>query len=252
MASERTTGHTALVTGGTGGLGAAIARALHDAGHAVLVSHSPGNARVRAWLDAQAAEGYRFAAYSGDVADEASCRDMVERIHADGHAVDILVNNAGITRDGSFRKMAKDKWDAVLRTNLDSLFNVTRPLIDDMLERGWGRVVNISSVNGEKGQFGQTNYAAAKAGIHGFTKALAQEVARKGVTVNSVSPGYVETPMTRAMPDEVRERTVASVPVGRIGQPADIARAVAFLTADDAGYITGATLPVNGGLFMSF
>ena len=250
MASERSTGHTALVTGGTGGLGAAIARALHDAGHAVLVTHSPGNARIHAWLEAQAADGYRFAAYAGDVADEASCRDMVERIHADGHAVDILVNNAGITRDGSFRKMAKDKWDAVLRTNLDSMFNVTRPLIDGMLERGWGRVINISSINGDKGQFGQTNYAAAKAGIHGFTKALALEVARKGVTVNTVSPGYLATQMVMDVPEDVRNQIIAGIPVGRLGQPEEIAALVAFVASRHAGFLTGSNLSMNGGQHM--
>ena len=176
----------------------------------------------------------------------------MQAVHDQHGAVDILVNNAGITRDATLRKMEKAQWDAVLGVNLDSVFNLCRHVVDGMQARGFGRVVNISSVSGQTGNFGQTNYAAAKAGLHGFTMALAREVASKGVTVNSVSPGYVETPMTQAMPSDVRARTVASVPVGRIGQPGDIARAVAFLSADDAGYITGANLPVNGGLFMSF
>ena len=166
---------TALVTGGTGGLGEAIARALHDAGHTVLVIHSPGNSSIGAWLETQAGEGYTFAAYGADVADHGSCLELADRIQADGHRVDILVNNAGITRDATFRKLSYADWDAVLRVNLDSVFNVTRPLIDGMLERGWGRFVNIASINGSKGQFGQANYSAAKAGMHGFTKALAQE-----------------------------------------------------------------------------
>lgn len=170
---------TALVTGGNRGLGQAIARALHDAGHAVIVTHTPGNRKVAGWLQEQAAQGYAFEAYGVDVSDHESTHAFAGRVHADGRQVDILVNNAGITRDSTFRKLDKAGWDAVLRTNLDSLFNVTKPFIDLMAERGWGRIVNISSINGSKGQFGQTNYSAAKAGVHGFTKALAQEVARK-------------------------------------------------------------------------
>ena len=245
-------GRTALVTGGNRGLGAAIARALDDAGHRVIITHTPGNEKVAAWLDAQDTKGYRFVAYGVDVGDWESTQALARQIQADGHHVDILVNNAGITRDATLRKMDKAQWDAVIGVNLDSVFNLCRHAVDGMQARGFGRIVNISSVSGQTGNFGQVNYAAAKAGLHGFSMSLAREVARKGVTVNSVSPGYVETPMTRAMPDEVRERTVASVPVGRIGQPADIARAVAFLTADDAGYITVANVPVYGGLFMSF
>ena len=166
---------TALVTGGSGGLGEAIARALHDAGHTVLIVHSPGNASIGAWLKTQAGEGYDFAAYGADVADHARCQELADRIHTDGHRIDILVNNAGITRDATFRKLSYTDWDAVLRVNLDSVFNVTRPFIDGMLDRGWGRIINISSINGSKGQFGQTNYSAAKAGMHGFTKALVQD-----------------------------------------------------------------------------
>ena len=171
----------------------------------MLIVHSPGNASIGAWLKTQAGEGYDFAAYGADVADHASCQELAGLIQADGHHIDILVNNAGITRDATFRKLSYADWDAVLRVNLDSVFNVTRPFIDGMLERGWGRIVNISSINGSKGQFGQTNYSAAKAGMHGFTKALAQEVARKGVTVNTVSPGYLDTKMVTSMSEEFED-----------------------------------------------
>jgi acetoacetyl-CoA reductase len=245
------TSRTALVTGGTGGLGRAIARALHDQGHTVLVTHSPGNDHVRAWLDEQAAQGYRFQAYGTDVADEAACLAMAERIRADGHRVDILVNNAGITRDGTFRKMRKPAWDSVLRTNLDSMFNVTHPFVDDMAEAGWGRIVNIASINGSKGQFGQTNYAAAKAGIHGFTKSLALELARKGITVNTVSPGYMDTAMVAAVPHDVLESQIISqIPVGRLGRPEEIGALVAFVCSDLAAFMTGANLAMNGGQHM--
>ncbi len=233
-----------------GGLGEAITRTLYEHGHTVLVTHSPGNDHVAAWLERQAADGYRFAAYGADVADEASCLDMAGRIAADGHAVDILVNNAGITRDGTFRKMSKVNWDAVLRTNLDSVFNVTRPLIEGMLERGWGRIVNISSINGDKGQFGQANYAAAKAGIHGFTKSLAQEVARKGVTVNTVSPGYLATKMVTSVPEEVLNRIVADIPVGRLGKPEEIAALIAFIVSEAGAFMTGSNVSMNGGQHM--
>ncbi|MEL1263799.1 acetoacetyl-CoA reductase [Pseudoxanthomonas putridarboris] len=243
-------GRTALVTGGMGGLGEAVARVLHDRGHTVLVAHSPGNDHVHAWLERQAADGYAFTAYAVDVADEASCQALAAKIQADGHTVDILVNNAGITRDGVFRKMSKVNWDAVLRTNLDSVFNVTRPVIEGMLERGWGRIVNISSINGSKGQFGQTNYSAAKAGMHGFTKALAQEVAKKGVTVNTVSPGYLATRMVTAVPQEVLERIVAGIPVGRLGEPEEIAELVAFIASDAAAFMTGSNVSMNGGQHM--
>jgi acetoacetyl-CoA reductase len=242
---------TALVTGGLGGLGEVIARALHDAGHTVLVTHSPHNDHVGTWLDAQAGGGYRFSAYGVDVADFDTCQRMAERIHADGHVVDILVNNAGITRDGTFRKMDKPNWDAVLRTNLDSVFNVTKPFIDGMVERRWGRVVSIASINGSKGQFGQTNYAAAKAGIHGFTKSLALEVARKGVTVNTVSPGYLETKMVMAVPKDVLDSQIISqIPVGRLGRPAEIAALVSFICSEAAAFMTGSNVSMNGGQHM--
>jgi len=241
----------ALITGGTSGLGQAIARRLHDAGHTVLVTHHAGSDGADQWLDTQAAEGYRFKVYEVDVSDYDSCQEAARRIEADGFQVDILVNNAGITRDGTFRKLGKDKWDAVLRTNLDSMFNMTKPFTDGMAERGWGRIVNISSVNGTKGQFGQTNYSAAKAGIQGFTKALAQELARKGVTVNAVSPGYVATAMVEAVDPEILEKQIVSqIPMGRLGKPDEVAALVAFLSSEDAGYITGANIAINGGMHM--
>lgn len=242
---------TALVTGGLGGLGEAIAHALHDAGHVVLVTHSPENDHVEAWLASQASEGYHFKAYRVDVADCASARQLAARIEADGHTVDILVNNAGITRDATFRKLNWEDWNAVLRTNLDSLYNITKPFIDGLVARGWGRIVNISSINGSKGQFGQTNYAAAKAGMHGFTKSLALEVAKKGVTVNTVSPGYLNTPMVAKVPKDVlASQTIAHIPVGRLGEPREIAALIAYVVGEDAGFMTGANLAINGGQHM--
>ena len=245
-----TTQRTALVTGGNRGLGAAIARALRDAGHRVIVTHTPGNITIGQWQQAQATQGYSFATYGVDVSDYESTQELARRIHAEGHRIDILVNNAGITRDATLRKLDKAGWDAVLRTNLDSMFNVTKPFIDPMVERGWGRIVNISSINGSKGQFGQTNYSAAKAGVHGFTKALAQEVARKGVTVNTVSPGYLATEMVMAVREDVRRKIVDAIPVGRLGQPAEIAALVAFIASEAAAFMTGSNVAMNGGQHM--
>ena len=241
----------AVVTGGIGGLGTEICRHLAQQGRQVIAVDLGGSDdRLTRFFSATAGHDVSFEA--ADVGDPASCAALVERIGAVHGGIDILVNAAGITRDARLVKMEQAQWDDVLRVNLDSVFNLCRLVVEGMCERGFGRIVNISSVNGQTGQFGQTNYAAAKAGMHGFTMALAREVARRGVSVNSVSPGYIDTEMTRAVREDVRQQIVASIPGGRIGQPADIARVVAFLCGDDADYVTGANLPVNGGLFMSF
>ena len=210
-----------------------------------------GEVEAASAQDAQDTKGYRFTAYGVDVGDWESTQALARQIQADGHHVDILVNNAGITRDATLRKMDKAGWDAVLRTNLDSMFNVTKPFIDPMVERGWGRVINVASINGSKGQFGQTNYSAAKAGVHGFTKALAQEVARKGVTVNTVSPGYLATEMVMAVREDVRQKVIEAIPVGRLGQPDEIAALVAFIASDAAAFMTGSNVAMNGGQHMS-
>ncbi|OOG63474.1 beta-ketoacyl-ACP reductase [Rhodanobacter sp. B04] len=246
-----TANHVALVSGGMGGIGEAIAKVLHDAGHTVLVTHSPHNDHVGSWLEHQAALGYQYKAYPVDVAEFASCQCMAEAVAQDGYKVDILVNNAGITRDGRFLKMSKDDWDAVMHTDLDSMFNVTKQFCGGMVERGWGRIVNIGSINGTKGQFGQCNYAAAKAGIHGFTESLALEVARHGVTVNTVSPGYTATHMVSAVPREVLEtKIIPLIPVGRLGQPEEIAALVGFICTDAAAFMTGSNVAMNGGQHM--
>jgi acetoacetyl-CoA reductase len=242
---------TAVVSGGIGGLGTAICIALARAGCKVIAADLGGNGgRIDAFRDETCGLGIDFAAL--DVTDFAACGALVREIEAAHGALDILVNAAGITRDTTLRKMEPAQWDAVLGVNLGGVFNLCRHAVEGMAARGFGRIVNISSVNGQTGQFGQTNYSAAKAGVHGFSMALARETARKGVTVNTVSPGYCDTPMVAAVAEEVRAQIIAGIPVGRLGSPADIARAVCFLAADDAGYITGANLPVNGGYFMSF
>jgi acetoacetyl-CoA reductase len=239
----------ALVTGGMGGIGTAICHALADAGMTVVTTYSrPG--RETQWLADQKERGYSFHAYPCDVADYESCQALAARIQAEVGSVDVLVNNAGITRDTTFRKMSKVDWDAVMRTDLDSVFNVTKPFIEGMVDRGFGRVINISSINGQKGQFGQTNYSAAKAGMHGFTKALAQEVAKKGVTVNTISPGYIATEMVMAVKEEVRNAIIAGIPIGRLGAPEEVAALVAFLAGPNAGFITGANIAINGGQHM--
>jgi acetoacetyl-CoA reductase len=241
----------AVVTGGIGGLGTAICRSLAQAGRRVIaLDLGASNARIAEFDAAVAGLDIRFEPL--DVTDFDACGTVVRSIEAREGSLDILVNAAGITRDGTLRKMDKAQWDAVLGVNLDGVFNLCRHAVEGMATRGFGRIVNISSVNGQTGQFGQTNYAAAKAGMHGFTMSLAREVARKGVTVNSVSPGYCATAMVMALSDEIRANIVANVPVGRLGEPDEIARTVSFLAADDAGFITGANIPVNGGLFMSF
>ena len=241
----------AVVTGGIGGLGTEICIALARAGRRVVAADLGGREdRITGFR--QATDGQDIHFEPVDVSDFDACGALVDKVESEHGSVDILVNAAGITRDTTLRKMDRVQWDAVMNVNLDSVFHMCRHAVDGMAARGFGRVVNISSVNGQTGQFGQTNYSAAKAGMHGFTMALAREVARKGVTVNSVSPGYCETALVMAMPEEVRNGIVDKVPVGRLGRPDEIARTVEFLTADDAGFITGANIPVNGGLFMSF
>jgi acetoacetyl-CoA reductase len=238
----------ALVTGGTGGIGEAISVKLHDAGYTVIVTYSPHNTGIDKWVAHMEADGRRFHACGVDVADYESCSTCVARILADVGPVDILVNNAGITRDASFKKLDKVNWDTVIRTNLDSVFNMTKPVCDGMVERGWGRIINISSIIGSKGGFGQTNYAAAKAGMHGFTKSLALEVARKGVTVNTISPGFIATRMVMAVPQDVLDtKIIPQIPVGRLGQPAEVAALVLYLCSREAGFLTGANIAINGG-----
>ncbi len=240
----------ALVTGGMGGLGEAICKALADDGCTVVANCLPNFPPMADWLAKTKKEGYDFKVAEGDVGDFDSCVKMMAKVAAEIGPVDILVNNAGITRDGMFRKMGKGDWDSVMATNLDSVFNVTQQCLAGMAERGWGRVINMSSVNGVKGQLGQANYSAAKAGILGFTKAIAQEVAKKGVTVNAIAPGYIGTDMVMAIKQEVRDSIIATIPVGRLGKPEEIAALVSYLASDLSGFMTGATLNINGGLHM--
>ncbi len=243
------TGKLAYVTGGMGGIGTSICQRLARDGYTVIAGCGPSR-NFQEWLDAQAALGYSFHASVGNVSDwdstVAAFKDITDRFGP----VDVLVNNAGITRDGLFRKMTQDDWRAVMDTNLNSLFNVTKQVIEGMVEREWGRIINISSVNGQKGQFGQTNYSTAKAGIHGFTMALAQEVASKGVTVNTISPGYIGTDMVRAIRPDVLEKIVATIPVKRLGTPDEIGSMVAWLASEESGFATGADFSLNGGLHM--
>ena len=239
----------AYVTGGMGGIGTTMCQRLHRDGFVVVAGCGPSRDTAK-WLGEQKALGFEFHPSMGNVGDWDSTVSAFQKVRAEVGPVDVLVNNAGITRDGMFRKMTRADWDAVIETNLTSLFNVTKQVIDGMVERGWGRVINISSVNGEKGQFGQTNYSAAKAGMHGFTMALAQEVASKGVTVNTVSPGYIATEMVKKIRQEVLDKIVAGIPVKRLGTPDDIASIVAWLASDESGFATGADFSVNGGLHM--
>jgi acetoacetyl-CoA reductase len=251
MHDDKAKTKVALVTGGMGGLGTAICRRLHDAGFRVAATYSPDNPTPEAWLSAQRDDGYRFHAYKVDVTDYADCEWMMQKLLAEMGRLDVLVNNAGITRDRSLRKMSLDDWQAVMRADLDSVFNLSKQAIEPMMTRRWGRVVNISSVNGQQGAFGQVNYAAAKAGMHGFTKALALEMARHGVTVNTVSPGYLRTRMVEAVPSEVmNERILPQIPMGRLGEPDEVAALVAYLASDEAGFMTGANLAINGGQHM--
>ena len=241
----------ALVTGAMGGLGTAICQELAKAGHKVVAAYHPQFDNKDEWLKEQEAAGFKdFIPVAGDVADIASVQAMVADAEAKAGPIDILVNNAGITRDKMFAKMERDQWDAVIATNLTSLFNLTKQVSSKMAERGWGRIINISSVNGVKGQMGQTNYSAAKAGVLGFTKALAAELASKGVTVNAIAPGYVGTEMVMAIREDIRQGIIDSVPMKRLGRPDEIGDLCAYLASDKAAYITGATININGGLHM--
>ena len=239
----------AYVTGGMGGIGTAICQRLAKEGFTVIAGCGPTR-DYQKWLDEQKAAGYTFYASVGNVADWQSTADAFAKAKAEHGPIDVLVNNAGITRDRMFMKMTREEWDAVINTNLTSMFNVTKQVAPDMVEKGWGRIIQISSVNGQKGQAGQTNYSAAKAGMHGFTKALAQELAGKGVTVNTVSPGYIGTDMVRAIKPEILEKIVATIPVKRLGTPEEIGSIVGWLAGDDAGFTTGADFSCNGGLHM--
>ncbi|TPQ37084.1 acetoacetyl-CoA reductase [Cupriavidus pinatubonensis] len=241
----------AVVTGGMGGLGEAISIRLLDAGYVVAVTHSPGNSRVADWLGRMEEQDRKFQAYPVDVADYDSCQQCIAKIRAELGPVDILVNNAGITRDASFKKLDKVNWDAVMRTNLDSVFNMTKPVCEDMVKGGWGRIINISSIIGSKGGFGQANYAAAKAGMHGFTKSLALEVAKSGVTVNTVSPGFIATKMVTAVPQEILDtKIIPQIPVGRLGKPEEVGALIAYLCSEEAAFVTGANIAINGGQHM--
>ena len=240
-----------LVTGGMGGLGEIISVKMADAGYKVAVTYSPGNPKHEEWVAQMKQRGYDIVAVQCDVADIDSCANAVAAVQGKLGPIDVLVNNAGITRDMTFKKMDRVNWDAVLRTNLDSLFNMTKQVADGMVERNWGRVINVSSVNGSKGAFGQTNYSAAKAGVHGFTKALALEVARKGVTVNTISPGYIGTKMVTAIPEEVlNSKILPNIPVGRLGKPEEVAGLIIYLASEEAAFVTGANIAINGGQHM--
>jgi len=235
----------AVVTGGTRGIGEAISVALKKNGYKVAANYGGNDAAAQAFSQKYGIPSYKF-----DVGDFKQCQDAIKKITAELGPVDIVVNNAGITRDGTLHKMTPEMWNQVMATNLGSCFNLSRCVIDGMRERGFGRIVNIGSINGQAGQYGQVNYAAAKSGIHGFTKALAQEGAAKNITVNAIAPGYIDTDMVRAVPPQVLEKIVAKIPVGRLGRAEEIARGVLFLVADDAGFITGSTLSINGGQHM--
>ena len=239
----------AYVTGGMGGIGTAICQRLHKEGFKVIAGCGPTRDHAK-WIAEQAALGFTFYASVGNVGNWDSTVEAFTKAKAEHGAIDVLINNAGITKDRMFLKMTREDWDAVIETNLNSMFNVTKQVVADMVEKGWGRIINISSVNGEKGQAGQTNFSAAKAGMHGFSMALAQELATKGVTVNTVSPGYIGTDMVNAIREDVLAKIVATVPVKRLGKPSEIASIIAWLASDEGGYSTGADFSVNGGLHM--
>lgn len=240
----------ALVTGGTGGLGTAICHALGAKGYRIFANYHPADeANAGQWKAAQSDKGFTADIIAADVSNYDDCQGMAGELASHGD-VAVLVNNAGIVRDSTLKKMEPHQWQAVLDTNLGGMYNVTRQFVDSMSAADFGRIINISSVNGQRGQFGQTNYSAAKAGVHGFTMALARELAAKQVTVNSISPGFIDTEMVQTIPDDLRQDIIRNIPVGRVGQPEDIANAVAFLAHADSGYITGINMPVNGGVFM--
>jgi len=238
----------AYVTGGMGGIGTSICQRLSKGGFKVIAGCGPNSPRKDRWIGEQKALGYEFIASEGNVSDWESTKTAFEKVRAEVGRVDVLVNNAGITRDSVFRKMTPEDWKAVIDTNLNSLFNVTKQVIDGMIDNGWGRIINISSVNGQKGQFGQTNYSTAKAGLHGFTMALSQEVASKGVTVNTVSPGYIATDMVKAIREDVLEKIIGAIPVKRLGTPDEIASICAWIASDDGAFSTGADFSLNGGI----
>ncbi len=235
----------AIVTGGTRGIGEAISVGLKDAGYDVAATYAGNDEAAQRFTEKTGITAYKF-----DVSDYGQCAESVEKIVGDLGPVDILINNAGITRDGTLHRMSFEQWNSVIQTNLSSCFNMCHCVIEGMRERGFGRIVNIGSVNGQAGQYGQVNYAAAKSGIHGFTKALAQEGAAKGVTVNAIAPGYIDTEMVRAVPERVLEKIISGIPVGRLGHAEEIARGVLFLVADEAGFVTGSTMSINGGQHM--
>ena len=235
----------ALVTGGTRGIGEAICLALKDAGFTVVATYAGNEDAAKQFTADSGIPAHKF-----DVGNYEECQAAVASIQSEVGPVEVLINNAGITRDGTMHKMTFEQWNQVIQTNLTSCFNMCHAVLDGMRERGFGRIVNIGSINGQAGQYGQVNYAAAKSGIHGFTKALAQEGADKGITVNAIAPGYIATEMVRAVPENVLEKIVARIPVGRLGEASEIARGVVFLTADDAGFVTGSTLSINGGQHM--
>ena len=239
----------ALVTGGTGGIGAAICLKLADSGFRVVTNYR-NEVKAQAWKAEIVAKGYDIGIYQADASDYGECENLVKQIEQDYGTIDVLINNAGITRDTTLRKMSLEQWNEVIHVNLDSVFNMTRQVVNGMLGNGWGRIVNISSINGQKGQLGQANYSASKRGMHGFTMALAQEVARKGITVNTVSPGYIATEMVMAVPENIRDAIIADIPVGRLGTVDEVAGIVEFLTSDSAAFITGADIAVNGGQLM--
>ena len=239
-----------LITGGMGGLGTAMCKSLAKNGYTVMTTYSGNEEKCKTFLEKTRNEGFNFKAYKCDVSSYQSCKDAVDKIKEEVGVIDILVNNAGITADSTLYKMTLDKWMAVIDTNLNSMFNMTKQIIGDMLSKGFGRIINISSLSGQKGIFGQANYSAAKSGVHGFTMAVAQEVAKKGITVNTIAPGYIATNMVMAIPEELRNKIISEIPVGRLGLPEEVAELVNYLASDYAGFITGAEISINGGQHM--